>query len=118
MPHLIVFVLDCTDECPDVLNAWEEAGAPGVTILESFGLGRLRAAMRDDLPLIPSLDDLLGRSELHHRTLFTVVPDESTLDRVFAATERIIGDFTRPHSGLLFTIPVGRVSGLKPHMDG
>ena len=115
MPHLIVFVLDCRDQCPDVLSAWEEAGAPGVTILESLGLGRLRVAMRDDLPLMPSLDDLLGRSELRHRTLFTVVQDEATLDRIIAATQRIVGDFGRPHSGLLFTVELDRVLGLKRH---
>ena len=113
MTHLLVFVLDNLEQCPDILDAWEEAGVPGVTILESTGLGHLRSAMRDDLPLLSSLRDLLASRELHHRTLFTVIEDEATLERIITATERIIGDFTRHHTGLLFVVPVIRVLGLE-----
>ena len=113
MAHLVVFVLDNISQCNDVLKAWEEAGASGITILESTGLGRLRGVVRDDLPLLPSLRDLLASQEMHHRTLFTVVDDEATLDRIIAATEQIIGDFSRHHTGLLFVVPVTRVLGLK-----
>mgnify|MGYP001033126869 CR=1 FL=1 len=113
MAYLVVFVLDNLEQCSVVLDAWEEAGVPGVTILESTGLGHLRGAMRDDLPLIPSLRDLLASQELHHRTLFSVIPDEATVERVITATERVIGDFTRHHTGLLFVIPVVRVLGLE-----
>ncbi len=113
MAHLVVFVLDNLEQCPAILDAWEEAGVPGVTILESTGLGRLRGVLQDDLPLFPSLRDLLVSRELHHRTLFTVIEDEATLERVIAATERVIGDFTRHHTGLLFVVPVVRVLGLE-----
>jgi nitrogen regulatory protein P-II 1 len=113
MAHLLVFVLDNLERCPAILDAWEEAGAPGVTILESTGLRRLRGAMRDDLPLLPSLRDLLASRELQNRTLFTVIEDEATLERVITATEQIIGDFTHPYTGLLFVVPVSRVLGLK-----
>lgn len=50
MAHLLVFVLDNLEQCPAILEAWEEAGVSGVTILEGSGLGRLRGAMQDDLP--------------------------------------------------------------------
>ena len=113
MAYLLVIVLDNLEQCSDILDAWEEAGTPGVTILESTGLARLRSAMRDDLPLLPSMRDLLASRELHHRTLFTVIEDEATLERVIAATERIIGDFSRHHTGLLFVVPVSRVLGLE-----
>jgi hypothetical protein len=99
-----------------VLQVWEKAGAPGVTILESTGLGRLRGKdMRDDLPLVPSLLDLLGAGERRHRTLFAVIDDDEIVERVIKETERIVGDFSEPHSGLLFVVPVSRVIGLKKH---
>jgi nitrogen regulatory protein P-II 1 len=113
MAHLLVFVLDNPEQCPDILEAWEEAGASGVTILESTGLGRLSGVVRDDLPLFPALRDLLTSQELHHRTLFTVIEDEATLERIIAATERVIGDLTRDHTGFLFVVPVTRVLGLE-----
>jgi nitrogen regulatory protein P-II 1 len=111
--NLVVLILDCTELCPDLLHAWEEAGAVGITILESTGLGRLRGLMRDDLPLMPSLRDVLASQEEHHRTLFAVVPDEVIVDRIVAATEQVIGDLSQPNSGLLFVVPVSRVVGLQ-----
>ncbi len=113
MAHLLVLVLDNLEHCPDVLEAWEESGVPGATMLESTGLQRLRGVVRDDLPLLPSLDNLLARGELHHRTLFAVIEDEATLQRVISATEGIIGDFSHQHTGLLFVVPVTRVLGLE-----
>jgi hypothetical protein len=113
MAHLVVLVLDNLTQSPHVLEAKEEAGVSGVTIVESTRLRRVLGAMRDDLPLIPSLRDILAGSELHHRTLFSVIEDETTLDRVIASAERVVGDFGRPHSDLLSVIPVTQVLGLR-----
>lgn len=113
MTYLLVFVLDNLEQCPSVLDAWEEAGVSGITILESTGLGHLRNAMRDDIPLLPSIRDLLISREFRHRTLFSVIEDEAILEQAIAATERIVGDFTRNHTGLLFALPVVRVLGLE-----
>ncbi|MBC7226135.1 MAG: hypothetical protein H5T61_02755 [Thermoflexales bacterium] len=113
MAYLVVLVLDNPDQCPDVLRAWDEAGVPGATILESTGLGRMQKAIWDDLPLVPSVRDLLGVCELHHRTIFTVVQDEEAVDRVVAATQEITGDLNTHHTGILFVVPVVRVLGLE-----
>lgn len=114
MAHLLVFVLDNLEQCTDVLDAWDEAGVSGVTILESTGLDRIRRSrgMRDDYPLLPSLRSLLTGQEMHHRTLFSVVDDEAVLERAIAATRRVVGDLAQPHTGLLFVVPVSRVLGL------
>lgn len=113
MAYLVVLVLDNPNQCSDVLGAWDEAGVPGVTIVESTGLARIQRAIWDDLPLVPSVRDLLGTRELHHRTLFTVVPDEATVDRVIAATQQVIGDLDTHHTGILFVVPVVRAIGLE-----
>jgi nitrogen regulatory protein P-II 1 len=113
MPNLLVLVLDNPDQCHAILDAWEQAGVTGVTILESTGQARMRKALRDDLPLMPSLRDLLAGTELHHRTLFSIVDDDAVLERAIAATERTIGDLDSHHTGVLFVMPVTRVLGLK-----
>jgi nitrogen regulatory protein PII len=113
MAHLVVYVLDRIEQCGDILEIWDQAGAPGITILESTGLQRLRRATRDDLPLLPSLRNLLASQELHHRTLFTVIEDEETVQRVIEATKTCVVDFNRPHTGLLFVVPVSQVYGLE-----
>jgi nitrogen regulatory protein PII len=113
MSYLVVLVLDDPDLCRDILDAWEAAGAPGVTILDSSGLGRVRrAGIRDDVPLMPSLSDLFRRQEDRHRTLFSVVKDQSQVDAIVQATQAVVGELDRGHTGLLFVTPVGQVYGL------
>ena len=113
MANLLVFVLDCIEQCPNVLDAWEEVGVTGVTIVESTGLARVRNAIRDDIPLMPSLRDLLADKEEHHRTLFSVVEDDEILERAIAATQKVVGDLSNENTGILFVVPVTRVLGLK-----
>ena len=113
MFHLVVLVMDDPDKCRDVLNAWEAAGAPGVTILESTGIGRVRrAGIRDDVPLMPSLSDLLRREEDHHRTLFSLIKDQSQIEAIVQATQAVIGDLDQEDTGLLFVVPISQVYGL------
>ena len=114
MFQLVVLVLDNPDQCRDVLDAWEAVGVPGVTILDSSGLGRVRrAALRDDLPLMPSLSNLLESDEDRHRTLFTLINDPSLIDVIVEATQAVIGHLDNADTGLLFVIPVGQVYGLR-----
>jgi len=112
MSYLVLLVLDDLDHSHDVLEAWEGAGAKGVTILESTGIGRLRrAGLRDDIPLMPSLSDLFKSDETRHRTLFTVVETEELADRIIEGTQRVIGDLSQPHTGLAFVIQLQKVYG-------
>jgi hypothetical protein len=118
MSYLVVLVLDDPDKCKDVLDAWEEAGVDGITILESTGVGRIRrSGIRDDLPLMPSLSDLFKSSETHHRTLFSVVDSEEITEKLFHATGSVIGDLNQPNTGLMFSLALHRVAGLHKKGD-
>ena len=113
MAYLVVLVLDDPAKCTAIMDAWEAAGASGITILESTGLGRVRqAGLRDDLPLMPSLHDLLRGEDSYHRTLFSVVEHQEQVDTLVKATQTVIGDLGRPHTGLLFVVPCLQVYGL------
>lgn len=114
MAYLVVFVLDDPDKCSAILDAWEAAGANGITILESTGLGRVRrAGLRDDLPLLPSLHDLLRTEESSHRTLFSVVESQVQVDALVKTTQSIVGDLNQPQTGLLFVASLSQVFGLQ-----
>jgi nitrogen regulatory protein PII len=116
MNYLVVLVVDDIDRCSEVLDAWEAAGVLGVTILASTGLGRMRrAGLRDDLPLMPNLQDLLESEEVHHRTLLSVVDSQELVDKMVAIARQIIGDLEDPHTGFLFVVPVVQVYGLGKH---
>ncbi len=112
--YLILFVLHDTDNLQAVLDAWDEAGVSGITVLPSTGLGRLRGspALRDDFPLIPRLEDLLNHEERLNRTIFTMVEDENMVDKVIQVTENIIGNLNKPNTGILAVLPIIKVFGL------
>lgn len=114
MPELVVLVLDDANKVDDILTAWLAAGVPGTTILDSAGLGRELGAkaLRDDLPLMPSLSSLLRRREETSRTLFAVVPEGFDVDALVKVTETITGPLDYPDTGILFTLPVTRAFGL------
>jgi nitrogen regulatory protein PII len=113
MAFLVVLVLDDTDKRSLILDAWESVGVKGITILGSTGLGRVRrAGLRDDLPLMPSLQDMLYGETSHHHTLFSVVDSQEQVNALIKTTQTIIGDLSQPNTGLLFVVPVLQVVGL------
>jgi hypothetical protein len=115
--YLILFVLDDPDKLDQLLDAWEEAGTKGATVLVSTGMHRLGSgAIRDDIPLMPGLDDFYKRVEDYHRTLFTIVKDEDVLDRIVVATEKVVGKLTEPNTGILVVLPTAQVYGLTKNL--
>jgi hypothetical protein len=113
MSYLVVLVLDNPDQCDDILHAWESAGANGITILESTGIGRIRrAGIRDDIPLMPSISDLFKNMETHHRTLFSVVETEHQTEVLVEATKTVIGDLDQPDTGLMFVVQLHKAYGV------
>jgi nitrogen regulatory protein PII len=114
---LILFVLHDSEKLRELLDAWKDAGASGATVLFSTGLGRIRqsVALRDDLPLMPSLEDFLPRIERLSRTVFTMIDDEVVVEKVIAATQSVVGDLNQPDRGLLMVLPVAQVYGLRQH---
>jgi hypothetical protein len=111
---LILYVLHDPTRLNDVLTAWNDTGVSGITILPSTGLKRMQdfIGLREDIPLIPSLEDLVSHEEKLNRTLFTVVKSDEMVDKVLKATEDKIGDLDLPNTGILAVIPLARVYGL------
>ena len=116
MNYLVVLIVDDIDDCPAILDAWEAAGVLGITILASTGLGHMRrAGLRDDMPLMPSLQDLFESEEVHHRTLLSVVDSQELVDKMVAIAQQVIDNLEEPHTGFLFVVPVIQAYGLGKH---
>ena len=115
--YLILFVLDNPDKLEDLLNTWEKAGTGGATVLVSTGMNRmLNSGIRDDIPLMPSLDDFYKRVEDYHRTLFTIVKDDDVLQKIVDATQGVVGDLNKPNTGILVVLPAAQVYGLEKNL--
>jgi len=116
MPQMIGLVVHDPARVDEIVRAWVAAGVPGMTFLDSSGLGhhlRDRDA-RDDLPLFPSVRRLLRDEEEQGRLVFSLVSDGFDVDAVVAITEQVLGPLSAPGTGILFVIPVVRVFGLQP----
>lgn len=110
---LVMFILNNPEKCFDVLDAWEAAGAAGVTILPSTGLGRIRSVgLLEDFPLMPSLEEFFTHDETQHRTLITALKERAIVDRVIQATYRVVGDLSLPNTGILLVLPILEAYGL------
>ncbi len=115
--YLILFVLNDPDKLRELLDAWEEAGTGGATVLVSTGMQRMRnGAIRDDIPLMPGLDDLYKRIEEHHRTLFTIVENDKVLKKIVEATKNVVGDLNQPNTGILVVLPTVQVYGIENNL--
>jgi hypothetical protein len=115
MSHqVIVVVLYDPLKLSDLLAAWEAVGVHGATVLYSTGLGRLRSAkgLRDDLPLLPSLDDFYPAPDEIGRTVFSVVDGDEVVKAIIEATRQVLGDLNAPQTGLLMVLPAIYVEGI------
>ncbi|MEN6571730.1 MAG: hypothetical protein ABFD24_07810 [Anaerolineaceae bacterium] len=113
--YLILFVLHDTSKLEQVLKGWTGAGVNGITILLSTGFRRISKSyvLGEEIPLIFNLEDILEHEESTNRTLFSVVKDEETVDRVVEVTQSLIGDLNQPNTGILTVLPVTRAYGLE-----
>jgi nitrogen regulatory protein PII len=112
---MILFVLHDPEKLEPLLGAWERAGVSGVTVFKSTGIGRIRRdrALREDLPLMPDIEDFFPDPEHVGRTIFTITDDEAIVAAIVSATERVVGNLTDPGIGILVVIPTTGIYGLR-----
>ena len=105
---IILCVLDQPDHLNAVLQAWQQHGIKGVTMLESTGLHRLSEQM--PIPMRYTFGS--AGAERGNITLFTVVEHEATIQTCLAITEQIVGDFEQPNTGIFIAWPLGFAKGV------
>lgn len=111
---LVLYVSRNVEQADAVLKTWIKAGIAGVTILESAGMQQAGShGLRDDIGIIPSLATLLRGTEIHHRTLFSAIKDEETLNKVVQATETYVEDWSSPDVGILLVLPLIQAYGIE-----
>jgi CBS domain-containing protein len=103
-------IIDDLECLPELLQAWRAIGVPGATILESAGAYRVESWL--SRVGLSGLDRLFESREVRRRTLIAAIEDDDLLTQAVAETERVMGGFDRPDSGLLLVLPVTQVKGL------
>lgn len=111
--HALVLVLNKIELLEEVLTSLTKAGVRGATILDSQGMGSRIAQSEREVPMFGSLKAFFDREHPYNKTLFTIVEDDAALDKAIEAIQSVTGDLSNPNEGLMFTVPVGKVIGLR-----
>ena len=115
MSKMIFLITTHIDKGMAVAEAWEAAGAPGVTLIESHGLHRLQEQSRSlEIPLFVSMASLLRQVGETNQTIFTVV-DDDLVDSMIDAACKALGteNLDEAGAGVAFVIDVERVIGMR-----
>jgi nitrogen regulatory protein PII len=112
--QLLIAVINHVEQVDDILAGFVELGITGATILDSEGMGRV---LSHDVPIFAGLRSLTARSRPSNQTLFSVIADEK-VDSAIALIQEVCGDLDTPGAGIVFTVPLTRVVGLAPELDG
>jgi len=109
--YLLIMVLDDVSRLDQVLKAWIDAGVKGVTILESTGVNRVLERVKAQ-PMFAGFSQIFGAGRVGHNTLFAVIDSLKIAEAAVTATEAVLGDLSKPHTGIVFALPVAQSWGL------
>ncbi|MCZ7539673.1 MAG: hypothetical protein M5U29_07160 [Anaerolineae bacterium] len=116
MAKMVMVITTQIERGLQVAEAWEELGAPGVTLIESHGLHRLRERSKTlEINLIVSLTSLMRQIEETNQIIFSVV-DDDLVDPLIDAAGDVLGadDPDWRGAGVAFVLPVERTVGMRP----
>jgi nitrogen regulatory protein P-II 1 len=112
--QLLVAVINQEEKLEEVLSGFLEIGVTGATIVNSEGMGRMLA---NEVPIFAGLAALASRTRPRNQMVFSVLAEDK-VEAALALLQEVVGDFDQPATGIAFTLPLGRVLGLKPELDG
>ena len=115
MAKMVILITTHIDKGLAVAEAWEAAGAPGVTLIESHGLHNLRQKSKSlEIPLFVSMVNVLRQVEETNQTIFSVVDDE-LVDPLIDEACKILGvkNLDEEGVGVAFVLPVERTIGMR-----
>jgi nitrogen regulatory protein P-II 1 len=112
--QLLIAVINHEEKVDDVLAGFLELGITGATVISSEGMGRV---LSHDVPIFAGVRSLMARSRPTNQTVFSVI-DDSLIDAAVSMIQEVCGSLDSPGAGILFTVPVGRVVGLAPELEG
>jgi len=110
--YMLMFVLDDPEKLDAVLDAWDEIGVSGVTIIESTGINRRRQARLVGTTIMAGINRLMTGDQEMHFTLFTIVESEAIAQNCIQAAEKVVGDLDEPNTGVLAIWPIAMVKGV------
>ena len=122
---LVILITAEVEAGLDIAQAWQDANAPGVTIIRSHGLHTLQQELKSGNVELPRMIASMGAAmaaiidnvEERGEIVLSVVDDE-LVDALIDAATSVLGDLRKPDNGVLFVLPVERAIGIRNHGAG
>jgi len=109
---LLILILNKTEKLEEVLEGYLEIGISGATIIESVGMGQI---LSHEVPIFAGLSFMFAGAKPHNKTILSVIRDEKEKEAV-SILKNILGDLDKPGTGIVFTVSLSSVAGLKPEV--
>jgi hypothetical protein len=115
MAKLVILITSQIDAGYEVGEAWQEHGAPGVTLINSYGLHQVQEASKKSevLPGVLSMLELVRNQHENNLILLSVVDDVVLAEELIDTANQVLGDLYKPNNGLMFVLDVEQVFGLR-----
>ena len=111
--QLLVAVINHEERVDDILAGFVELGITGATVIGTRGMGRV---LSTEVPIFAGLRSLSARTRPGNQTVFCVT-DDAKVEAAIALIQEVCGALDAPGAGIVFTVPVTRVVGLKPELE-
>jgi nitrogen regulatory protein P-II 1 len=109
---LLILILNKVEKLEEVLEGYLEVGISGATVIDSVGMGHI---LSEEVPIFAGLRFMFAGAKPHNKVIFSVIKDEKEGEAI-RMLRKIIGDLGKPGSGIVFSLPVDSVEGLKPEL--
>lgn len=108
---LMIFVLNKIEVLDFLLEDLSKAGIKGATIINSTGMAMTLSRIENSF-LGGSLRALFDSDRDDNRTILAAIKQEQ-LDVVRRVIVDVVGDLSKPNTGVLFTVPIDFVEGIR-----
>lgn len=109
---LLVLILNKVEKLEEVFEGFLEIGITGATVVDSVGMGHI---LSEEVPIFAGLRFLFAGSKPHNKTILSAITDEKEKPAI-EVLQKILGDLNQPGTGIVFTIPIDRIEGMKPEI--
>lgn len=111
MERIVIFILNKTEVLDLLLKELSDNGIKGGTIIESKGMA-YELANQEEFAFFGSLRAILNPERKSNCTIMLIIHDEQ-LKIVSECVNKVVGDLSEPNTGILASLPIDFVQGLK-----
>lgn len=109
--QLLILILKNVEIIEKLLKKLAENNISGCTILDGHGMGEALADM-DDMPMFSTLRAMMATNHKQpSKVLLMAVKDEQIV-KTTSVIKSVVGDLSKPNTGIMLSIPVYYCEGL------